>query len=221
MLNGDETTEIDKSIARELDKRVLLMNNLLREQWEQRLNEELDRRMKEIKEEMEKLKKETNQKIREIDIYRKKKTFDYRLKNVTAFFHESNKRFSEFFYCFSFKWSILVAYKKSSSEHSDGFKYLQLYLLREEPLDQDEHEATPIDWECEVKFDFTILSQSPESVPNKVEKFDKFVFTCPSKFASYGEDKVISYKALKQGFITSDDCIDIQLNMKVTSFRRY
>ena len=140
---------------------------------------------------------------------------------MSAFFQNASKRFSEFFYCFSFKWSILVAYEKTPTERPDSSKFLQLYLLREEPLDQDETSLTePIIWECEVKFSFTIRSQSPESGSNKVEKSGKFVFKCPPEFASFGENQVISYKALKQGFISKDNSIDIQLNMKITNFSR-
>ena len=122
---------------------MLLIDELMREQLEKRLNEEPDKRMKEIKDATEKmieeatksLSKEFSQKIR--DIYRPRKTFNYRLKNVSAFFQNTSKQFSKF-YCFSFKWSILIDYEKTPTELSDSSKFLQLYLLREETLDQDE-----------------------------------------------------------------------------------
>ena len=123
---------------------MLLIDELMREQLKKRITEELDKRMKEIKDATEKMikeatqsrSKEFSQKIR--DIYRPRKTFNYQLKNVSAFFQNTSKQFSKFFNCFSFKWSILIDYEKTPTELSDSSKFLQLYLLREETLGQDE-----------------------------------------------------------------------------------
>ena len=86
-------------------------------------------------------------------------------------------------------------------------------------LPQSQHEGQSINWECNTTFEIRILSQSSK-VEDRVESFD-YTFVQPSEYASFGETEFINYHDLQTGYINADGSIDIQVFLKVNSYRRY
>ena len=73
--------------------------------------------------------------------------------------------------------------------------------------------------ECNTTFKIRILSQSSK-VEGRVETFNH-TFKHPSEYVSFGETEFINYQDLQNGYIKPDGSIDIQVHLKVNSFRRY